>query len=106
MCRCLTPLILKSWRCRPSMRLSKPRRLSVTGDLMSANYDELQVPPGANQKGGIEVLRAGVVDGGLHVTLRRAFNDPKAWGILLADVARQVARVYAQEGDEAEDNVV
>jgi hypothetical protein len=72
---------------------------------MTASYDALQIPPGANQKGGIEVLRAGVVDGGLHVTLR-AFNDPKAWGILLADVARQVARVYAQEGDEAEDNVV
>ncbi len=73
---------------------------------MTASYDALQIPPGANQKGGVEVLRAGVVDGGLHVTLRRAFNDPKAWGILLADVARQVARVYAQEGDEAEDNVV
>ena len=72
---------------------------------MSANYEALQVPPGANEKGGVEVLRAGVVDGGLHVTLRRAFNDPKAWGILLADVARQVARVYAQEGDEAEENV-
>ena len=72
---------------------------------MTASYDALQIPPGADQKGGIEVLRAGVVDGGLHVTLRRAFNDPKAWGILLADVARQVARVYAQEGDEAEENV-
>jgi hypothetical protein len=72
---------------------------------MTANYDALQIPPGAGQKGGVEVLRAGVVDGGLHVTLRRAFNDPKAWGILLADVARQVARVYAQEGDEAEENV-
>ena len=83
------------------------RKPSATGDhRMSANYDALQIPPGAREKGGIEVLRAGVVDGGLHVTLRRAFNDPKAWGILLADVARQVARVYAQEGDEAEDAVV
>lgn len=73
---------------------------------MSATYDALQTPPGASQKGGVEVLRAGVVDGGLHVTLRRAFNDPRAWGILLADVARQVARVYAQEGDQPEDAVV
>jgi hypothetical protein len=72
---------------------------------MTASYDALQIPPGANQKGGVEVLRAGVVDGGLHVTLRRAFNDPKAWGILLADVARHVSRLYAQEGDEAEENV-
>lgn len=73
---------------------------------MSAAYDALQIPPTAREKGGIEVLRAGVVEGGLHVMLRRAFNDPQAWGILLADVARQVARVYAQEGDDAEDDVV
>lgn len=72
---------------------------------MSPSYDALKVPPGANDKGGIEVLRAGVVDGALHVTLRRAFNDPQAWGILLADVARQVARVYAQEGGDSEDQV-
>ena len=72
---------------------------------MTPSYDALQTPPGARDKGGIEVLRAGVIDGGLHVTLRRAFNDPQAWGILLADVARQVARVYAQEGAQAEDNV-
>ncbi|MES1154956.1 MAG: DUF5076 domain-containing protein [Pseudorhodoplanes sp.] len=73
---------------------------------MSASYDTLQIPSNARDKGGIEVLRAGVVDGGLHVTLRRAFNDPQAWGILLADVARQVARVYAQEGDNEENDVI
>jgi hypothetical protein len=73
---------------------------------MAGSYDQLQVPRGAQGKDGIEVLRAGVVDGGLHVTLRRAFNDPQAWGVLLADVARQVSRVYAQEGDDAEDEVI
>jgi hypothetical protein len=66
------------------------------------NYDALQSPPSANEKGGIEVLRAGVIEGGLHVMLRRAFNDPRAWGILLADVARQVSRIYAQEKNEEE----
>ena len=73
---------------------------------MSAPYDALQIPPSAREKGGIEVLRAGVVEGGLHVMLRRAFNDPQAWGILLADVARQVARVYAQETEEEEADVI
>jgi hypothetical protein len=38
--------------------------------------------------------------------LRRAFNDPRAWGILLADVARQVARVYAQEKNEDEAQIL
>ncbi len=62
-------------------------------------YNALQIPPGAQGKDGIEVLRAAVIEGGLHVTLRRAFDDPRAWGVLLADVAHQVARVYEQQGD-------
>jgi hypothetical protein len=61
-------------------------------------YDALQIPPGAQGKEGLEVLRAAVIEGGLHVTLRRAFEDPQAWGVLLADVAHQVARVYGQQG--------
>jgi hypothetical protein len=61
-------------------------------------YNALQIPPSAAGKDGIEVLRAAVIEGGLHVTLRRAFNDPQAWGMLLADVARQVARAYSHEG--------
>lgn len=64
---------------------------------MVVSYDALQAPPAAQQRGGIEVLRAGVVEGGLHVVLRRAFNDPKAWGVLLADVARQVSSIYVME---------
>lgn len=63
-------------------------------------YNALQIPPGAQGKDGIEVLRAAVIEGGLHVTLRRAFDDPRAWGVLLADVAHQVARVYGQQGDD------
>lgn len=73
---------------------------------MAATYDALQVPPTAQQRGGIEVLRAGVVEGSLHVMLRRAFNDPRAWGILLADVAKQVSRIYAQEKNEEEAQVL
>ncbi|MGE3150201.1 MAG: DUF5076 domain-containing protein [Pseudorhodoplanes sp.] len=71
-----------------------------------AEYNALQVPPSARENGGVEVLRAAVIGGGLHVTLRRAFDDPQAWGVLLADVARQVARVYQQQGDLREDEVV
>ena len=73
---------------------------------MSAPYDALQIPPAAGEKGGIEVLRAGVVEGGLHVMLRRAFNDPRAWGVLLADVAKQVSRIYAPEKNEEEAQVL
>ena len=71
-----------------------------------AEYNALQVPGQGRDSAGIEVLRAAVIDGGLHVTLRRAFNDPQAWGVLLADVARQVARVYQEQGERAEDETI
>ena len=60
-------------------------------------FDALVIPPTALEQGGVEVLRAAIVDGGLHVSLRRAFDDPEAWGMLIADVARHVARIYATE---------
>jgi hypothetical protein len=69
-------------------------------------YDALIIPPDALERGGVEVLRAAIVDGGLHVSLRRAFDDPDAWGMLLADVARHVGRIYAKEQSMREDEVV
>jgi hypothetical protein len=60
-------------------------------------FDALHVPPAAFEQGGVEVLRAVVVDGALHISLRRAFDDPEAWGMLISDVARHVARIYATE---------
>ena len=60
-------------------------------------FDPLNVPPSALEHGGVEVLRAAVVEGGLHVSLRRAFDDPQAWGMLIADVARHAARIFASE---------
>ena len=60
-----------------------------------ATFDPLHIPPTALEQGGVEVLRAAVVGGGLHVSLRRAFDDPQAWGMLIADVARHAARIRA-----------
>jgi hypothetical protein len=68
--------------------------------------DTLNLPPAAREHGGVEVLRAVIVDGGLHVSLRRAFDDPQAWGMLIADVTRHVARIYAAETTMTEDQVI
>jgi hypothetical protein len=73
---------------------------------MSIPFDALQIPPSALDQGGIEVLRAAIVEGGLHVSLRRAFDDPQAWGMLLADVARHAARIFAKETQVAEDEAL
>ena len=61
-------------------------------------FDALALPPAALERGGLEVLRAGIIDDGLHVTLRPVFEDTKLWGRVLADIAFQIARAYAHQG--------
>jgi hypothetical protein len=53
-----------------------------------------------------EVLRAFVVDGGLSIAFARAFEEPEMWGLLLVDIARHAARVYARESDYTEDEAL
>ena len=65
---------------------------------MSTEYQALRTPPAALERGGVEVLRCAIIDGELHVTLRPAFDDPRGWGRLFAEAARQVAAAYAQAG--------
>ena len=69
-------------------------------------FDALHVPPAALDQGGVEVLRAVIVDGALHVSLRRAFDDPEAWGMLIADITRHVARIYATEDKFREEETI
>jgi hypothetical protein len=69
-------------------------------------FDALNIPPPALEHGGYEVVRAAIVDGSLHVSLRRAFDEPEVWGILLADLVRHVGRIYALEAGMREDDVV
>ena len=66
-------------------------------------FEALSVPPDALQKGGHEVLRASIVDGAVSVALRRSFDEPFTWGVLLVDLARHAARIYALETSLSED---
>ena len=79
---------------------------SIDPDKSQPTFDALVIPPTALEQGGVEVLRAAIVDGGLHVSLRRAFDDPEAWGMLIADVARHVARIYATENKFQEEETL
>src|SRR3954466_11274982 len=74
--------------------------------MAKAKFESLSVPPDALEKGGHEVLRASIVDGGVSVALRRSFDDPFAWGVLLVDLARHAARIYALETDLSEDEAM
>jgi hypothetical protein len=78
----------------------------MTNDKPAAAFEALNVPPTALEQGGYEVLRAAIVEGNLHVSLRRAFDEPEVWGVLLADLARHIGRIYALEASMREDEVV
>jgi hypothetical protein len=75
-------------------------------DRPAPEFDALHLPPSVFEEGGVEVLRAIIIDGGLHVSLRRAFDDPDTWGVLLADVARHIGRIYAKEASLDEQQVL
>ena len=60
-------------------------------------FDALQIPNAALEHGGVEILRAGVINEGLHVTMRPVFEDTQMWGRVLADIAFQISGVYANQ---------
>jgi len=74
--------------------------------MAKAKFESLSVPPDALEKGGHEVLRASIVDGGVSVALRRSFDDPFTWGILLVDLARHACRIYATETELSEEEAM
>jgi hypothetical protein len=60
-------------------------------------FDALQIPPAALEQGGMEIIRAAIINDGLHVTLRPVFDDARMWGRVLADIARQLANAYEHQ---------
>ena len=72
-----------------------------------AGPKEQPLPPDViGRDDATEVLRAFVVDGGLSIAFQRAFEEPDMWGMLLVDIARHAARVFAREGDYTEDEAL
>src|SRR5262249_5108300 len=67
--------------------------------MIMAQSNELLIPDAAkNDPNSFELLRVWVANRGQHVSLRvGVWNDPAAWGIMLADLARHVANSYEQD---------
>ena len=65
-------------------------------------YDALAIPNEAVANGGVEILRAGMINDELYVTARHAFKDPAQWGEVLADITRRLALLYSMETDLSE----
>ncbi|PQZ82703.1 MULTISPECIES: DUF5076 domain-containing protein [unclassified Brevundimonas] len=60
---------------------------------------ELSTPSLAAAPNAVEVLRVWAAEGSpQQFTLQPTWDDPAAWGLLLADLARHAARAYAANG--------
>jgi hypothetical protein len=70
-------------------------------------YHTLPVADEALDRGGVELLRAGLADKRLFVSLRRnAFDTPDRWGEVLAEITLNLATLYAADGEHTEDAVI
>jgi Domain of unknown function (DUF5076) len=65
---------------------------------------QLLIPPAATRDANsIQVVSAWIADEGLHCTLNIGFfseqghNEPKAWGIVLADMVRHIANALHED---------
>jgi hypothetical protein len=69
-------------------------------------YDTLPVADEALDRGGVELLRAGLADEELFITVRHVFETPDQWGGVLADIALHIAALYSADSDLTKDNVI
>ena len=69
-------------------------------------YAALAMPNAAIENGGVEILRAGIIEDELHIVLRRAFKDPRQWGEVLVDATQRLAKLYAAETKRTEKDVI
>jgi Domain of unknown function (DUF5076) len=62
----------------------------------------LDPPPAAQRdKAAFEVLRVWIAEQGQHVSIRSgAWEDPFAWGIVLADLARHIANAHHMSNEK------
>jgi hypothetical protein len=60
-------------------------------------YQALALPEPALDKGGVEILRVGIVNDELYVSALPAFKDPGQWGEVLADIAWRIGAIYAAQ---------
>jgi Domain of unknown function (DUF5076) len=70
-------------------------------------YNTLPVADEALDRGGVELLRAGLADKRLFVSLHRhAIEAPNRWGEVLAEITLNLATLYSADGDLSENDVI
>jgi hypothetical protein len=72
-------------------------RKPVQGNDDPRIYQALALPEQAFDKGGVEILRLGIVEDELYVSALPAFEDAGQWGEVLSEVARRLGAIYAAQ---------
>ena len=69
---------------------------------------ELPIPSvAAKDAKSLEILRVWIAGGGQQVSLKSmVWEDPAAWGLLLADIAQHVSKSYARDAGLDKDKVL
>ena len=62
---------------------------------------QLAIPAAAaKEAAAFELLRVWVAEGAQQITLRPGiWQDPSAWGVMLADLARNIVTIHAENDD-------
>jgi hypothetical protein len=62
-------------------------------------YQALALPEQALERGGLEILRLGIIEDELYVSALPAFQDVGQCGEVLSEVARRLGAIYAAQND-------
>ena len=67
--------------------------------MSSPPNNELLIPDAAKaDQNATEIIRVWIANNSQHFSLRVGlWNDPAAWGLLLADLAKNIAKSYEQD---------
>jgi len=74
--------------------------------LPKKNKNALPPPPNAKNPAALEILRVWAIPNeAQQVSLKSTWEEPGAWGLMLADIARHAAKAYAMEGRNEADTL-
>ena len=66
-------------------------------DENSRVYQALALPNEALEKGGLEILRVGLIEDELYISARPVLGQVSQWGEVLAEAARRLGAIYAAQ---------
>ena len=69
----------------------------ANGDDDPRVYQALALPEQALEKGGLEILRVGLIEDQLYISARPVLKNAAQWGEVLAEAARRLGAIYAAQ---------